>query len=195
MSRQFRFRQAVRCSVLLTAVLLAAGSLHAEQLVTFSRGQSIVVQSSEMRDGWYFFVLEGGGELGVPIGQVATVEDYEAPAAPANVAPVTAAATPAYPGGGQPAAAQSPVGGNPATLPGQAAMPGANPGSQPANPMAAGEDWRYKLRMNGGARPGMQTPRGIANQNPGGMVSFGAQRPGLPGPQRRVPPPQKNPQN
>ena len=36
----------------------------AGQLVTFSRGHSLVVQSAERRGDWYYLTLDGGGQIG-----------------------------------------------------------------------------------------------------------------------------------
>ena len=75
MKKETPFRVPARLAGAVTAAMIAVGALQAEQLVTFIRGQSIVVQSTEMRSGWYYFTLEGGGEIGVPVMQVASVEE------------------------------------------------------------------------------------------------------------------------
>jgi hypothetical protein len=180
-------------------LLLASTALQAAQLVTFTRGQSIVVQSSQKRGEWYYFTLEGGGEIGVPAARVASVEEYEslpAPAAPAAALPPAAVSAT---GSGAPLAAASKPQGDVSVQPppvAQAAAPGKNPGAPATNSMAPGQDdWRYKVRMGGGPRMGMQgsTPYGLAN--PGGRVPFGAPRQPPPGQQQRPPQPPQNPQN
>jgi hypothetical protein len=191
----------MRLTVVLASALLGAGTLQAAQLVTFARGQSIVVQSSEKRDGWYFFTLDGGGQVGVPLAQVASVTEYEAPppaapASPVAPAPGVAAAHPAAAPGRPMAAGTHPAPGQGSPMAAGTVAPG-SPGGNPvpatANTMAPGqEDWRYKARMSGGPRIGgaQRGPYGIAA--PGGRVPFGVQRPGQ---QRREPPGQKNPHN
>jgi translation initiation factor IF-2 len=176
----------------------AAGTLQAAQLVTFTRGQSIVVQSSEKKGAWYYFQLEGGGEIGVPASRVASVEEYEAPPpAPAGGAvpgPVAAPNPPAASAPGQPAPqAQSGSPGSPMAqaAPGQQADPGKQPDSRLNTASPGQDDWRYKVRMSGGPRL-QQNPYSVAGQ--AGRVPFGVQRPGM-GQQRRVPPGQQNPQN
>jgi len=133
--------------------------VHAENLVTFTRGQSIVVLSAEKRGNWYYFVLEGGGEMGVPASRVAHIEEYEAPPAPA-VAPgtdPTAAAPPApAPSSGQPSVAPASAA---QAAPSPNVAPAANPDDANQNPdsrantMAPGDDWRYRTKMSGGPRP------------------------------------------
>ena len=76
----------------------AASPAQAAHLVTFTRGQSIVVQSFEKRGAWYYFILDGGGEMGVQANQVVRIEEYEAPppsALPPLPAPVMPTQAPA----------------------------------------------------------------------------------------------------
>jgi hypothetical protein len=178
-------------------LFVTLGSLsfgHAEHLVTFTRGQSIVVQSAEKRGNWYYFVLDGGGEMGVPASRVAHIEEYEAPPAPA-VAPgtaSTAAAPPAVPpSSGQPSA--DPASSAQAAPPSNVA-PVANPddGNQNqdsrANTMARGDDWRYRAKMSGGPRvlddgPGGIRRMGQGNRPMGGRGGYLGQ-PGAPGSRR-----------
>jgi len=149
-------------------LLLGAQNLiQAAHLVTFTKGQAIVVQSAEKRGNWYYFVLDGGGEMGVPVNRVSRIEDYEAP--PSPVAPSAAPVA----GGGQPPSVvpSSQPSPDPATTAqAPAAMAPADPQaqngtSQPeaANVMSRGEDWRYRVKMSGGPRPQLQ------QDNPGGI--------------------------
>ena len=191
MKKRNQFGLALRLSGLLFAVLSAADGIQAVQLVTFTRGQSIVVQSAEKRGAWYYFVLEGGGEMGVPVNRVALIEEYEPP--PASAA---RAAAPSVPNVAAVSPAQQPAGpamasGNPAqpVAGGQQAEPGsAPPATQPNVAAQGGDDWRYKARMSGGPKREMGTA-GARGALPGRKSPRGAQR--------QYPPPsqQQNPQN
>jgi hypothetical protein len=145
--------------------------------VTFARGQSIVVQSVEKRGAWYYFILEGGGELGVPVNRVATIEDYEPPPVSAVAAAPVAPAVPAVSPEPQQTAA-----GNPAVpaAGGQQAGPGSTPPAPQPNVVEQGEDdWRYKIR--GGPKrlaPNLYGSGGAgASVLPGKKVPPGGQRP------------------
>ncbi len=179
--KRSRFGLALRLSVALGAVLSAADGIQAAQLVTFTHGHSIVVQSAEKRGTWYYFVLEGGGEMGVPASRVALVEAYE----PAP-APRAAAAAPSIP---RVAAAapppQQPAG--PATAPGNVAGPvaegqqAAPPATQPNVAARGSDDWRYKVHMSGGPKRELPGARGMGaaggrGQMPGKKVPPGGQR-------------------
>jgi|GEM_PF-2039391 len=174
----------------------AALPAQAAHLVTFTRGQSIVVQSFEKRGVWYYFILDGGGEMGVQANQVAQIEDYEAP---------PASAIPAVPAGSappMPAPAPSPApqvsSGAPETVqgaPGTGAPPAgaAAPADNAAgNVMSRGNDWRFRARMSGG--PSIQQGGGLRKPpGMGGGVGVGRiqtnntnQNPN----NRQVPPPQ-----
>jgi hypothetical protein len=197
MRKRNRFGLALRLSGVLFAVLSAAGGIQAAQLVTFTGGQSIVVQSAEKRGAWYYFILEGGGELGVPVSRVASIEEYEPPpvsvvAAAAPTIPAVAAVSPAQQPAGQPM-----VPGNPAqpVAGGQQAEPGSTPPATQPNVAAQGEDdWRYKVRMSGGPKREAPNLYGPGTAGARGPLS-GRKVP--PGAQRRYPPPsqQQNPQN
>jgi hypothetical protein len=199
MSSNIRWARFFRILAATAVVVSAGGALQAAQLVTFARGQSIVVQSSQMKNGWYIFSLEGGGEFGVPVAQVSSIEDYEVP--PAPTPPAIGAAVPGQAQAGAinpavtPAGAQPLAGGSaPSPVSALASPPGASPGaSQPNGMAAAQDDWRYKVKMSGGPRMGAQNPYGLAGT--GGRAPFGAGRPGLPGQQRRPPQQPQNPQN
>jgi len=190
MRKRNHFRLALRLSGLLCAVLFAAGGIQAAQLVTFTRGMSIVVQRAEKRGEWYYFILEGGGEMGVPASRVALIEEYDAPpaSAAAQSVPRVAAASPAQqPAGG----AMAP--GNPAqpVAGGQQATP---PATQPNVAAQGNDDWRYKVRMSGGPKRELPNPRGAGAAGargplPGKKASPGGQRLLPPQPQ------QQNPQN
>jgi hypothetical protein len=178
---------------ILAALLAVAGAAGAAQLVTFTRGQAIVVQGVERRGAWYYFTLDHGGEMGVPVNRVARIEEYEAPpGAPAVPEPAAVASAP-------PAASPGVV---PATTPQGAAgateAPPADAASRPDPAAAAGtnvaapgaEDWRYKVRMSGGP---MRKEVGMAPNGPGGPGGRGPMG-GRMG-QRRFPPQPPNPQN
>ena len=196
-------RLGLRLLAALAAILSAAGGVQAAQLVTFTRGQSIVVQSAEKRGAWYYFILEGGGELGVPTSRVASIVDYEPP--PVSVAPAASAVPSVSPAVHQAApqqsASQQPIPGNPAppVAANQQAEPGSAPPASQPNVAAQGDDeWRYKVRM--GAGPTRQAPNLYGTGGAGAALS-GRRVP--PGGQRRVPPAsqqqqqqqQQNPQN
>jgi len=126
----------------------------AGQLVTFTRGQALVVQSAERRGEWYYLTLDGGGQIGVPAARVLRVEEYEAPPPP----PAPVLPPPTYP---VPAAAQVTP---PVAVQGAAGLPNpasTQPGSVAADapdPLAAErraveeapQDWRSPIdRRNG----------------------------------------------
>ncbi|MCI0567495.1 MAG: hypothetical protein L0Z52_04775 [Acidobacteria bacterium] len=178
----------------LAFILVASGAAslaQAAHLVTFTRGQSIVVQSIEKRGAWYYFILDGGGEMGVLASQVARIEEYEAPPPPAL--------------------ASAPQQSLPAQVPGPEtqASPGVNPagpesGSAGANPQAGavapaddpagnmmsrgGNDARFRAARSGG--PSMQQGGGM-RKPPGMGAGVGVGRIGPPNQyNRRTPPPQ-----
>jgi len=197
MGKQIRFGRMVRLAAVMVGLSLVAGAAQAAQLVTFMRGQSIVVQSVEMRGGWYYFILEGGGEVGVPVKQVVSIEEYEAPppslgsaAASSPVAPPAAA--PTSPQAAAQAVLPQPDSGGSAS---RLAEPGTEPPpSQPNTAVQGDEDWRYKVRMSGGPRKGMQNSYGAAGPGAmggGGRLPVGAVKPGT---LRPYPPQQQNPQ-
>jgi hypothetical protein len=171
----------------------AASPVQAAHLVTFTRGQSIVVQSFEKRGVWYYFILDGGGEMGVQVNQVVQIEDYEAPP-PSAIAPAAAPAMPPPPSAPPQVSSGAPEPGPGA--PGTAAPPsGAAPSADnaAANVMSRGNDWRFRARMSGG--PSIQQGGGGLRKPPGmgGGVGVGRiltnntnQNPN----NRQVPPPQ-----
>ena len=174
----------------------------AGQLVTFSRGHSLVVQSAERRGDWYYLTLDGGGQIGVPAARVLRVEEYEAP--PPPPAPVLAPPTYPVPGAAQ---ATPPVG-----APGGAGIPipaTTQPGPVAANdsdPLAAErraveeapQDWRSPIdRRNG---PQLRPMGGFSVMKPGAAGEGG--RPPLGGqggfrrpPGSGYPRPPQNPNN
>jgi len=172
-------RPILRTAVFATMFALGlAANAAAEQLVTFTRGHSIVVLSSEKRGNWYYFALEGGGEMGVPVNQVARMEEYEPPpnALPAGQAAaqepprVTATPTP-------PSAAPSANGSNPSAPANDASAvnPAATnqippPGAKGAEVPQADDDWRTKVKMGGGRS------QAGGSRKPGGMGGWGANR-------------------
>lgn len=129
----------------------------ADQLVNFKEGRSLVVKSSEKRGEWYHLVLEGGGELGVPVNRVASIEEYEPPppgvarsntanqvtaSAPAPAPPATQNSAPS------PAArnlAQDSEAGGVDMTENSAAPPPSPNGGLPGGPASVG-DWRTKTR-------------------------------------------------
>jgi hypothetical protein len=180
---------------LLAAVMAVAGAAGAAQLVTFTRGQAIVVQGVEKRGVWYYFTLDHGGQMGVPVNRVASIEEYEAPAgAPATPAPEAVAATPPAPNPGVAPAT------NPEGAPAPAEPPPADMASRPDPASAAGtnvaapgtEDWRYKVRMSGGPK---RKEVGMSPNGPGGPGMRGPMGGRIPPGQRRFPPQPPNPQN
>ena len=193
MKHPLRFGRATRLALAIMVMMLAGTVAGAAQLVTFTRGQSIVVQSSEYRGGWYYFTLEGGGQVGVPADRVAKIEDYEAaPASPPAAAPAAAAA----PQPAQAVPAPAVTSNSPAAAP-QAAQPVAGPVHQPPsqpNVAAQGnDDWSYKARMSGGPRQLTANPYGMAGAKAapgGGRFPAGALRPGGTGRVVPFPPPQ-----
>jgi len=174
---------------LLLGVSAAASQAQAAHLITFTRGQSIVVQSFEKRGNWYYFILDGGGEMGVLASQVARVEDYDAPP-PSPLASTAAQPVPA------PVPAAAPQG-SPADNSGgqQMGAPGADPqaaaaqpeGEPTANVMSRGNDWRFRAKMSGG--PSMQQGGGGMRKPPGMGAGVGVGQIGNPY-NRRTPPPQ-----
>ena len=169
---------------MMLAFFLALGpcsSALAAQLVTFTRGQAIVVQSVEKRGSWYYFILDGGGEMGVPASRVARIEDYEIP--PQSAAAL--AAPPAAPTSSVPNSPQAPV---PMVAPGggEAEIQGSLSTAPPQVPPSSGDpagnvvtqgddDWRYRVRMGGGPRMqsvggGIRKAAGMGRpMGPGGM--------------------------
>ena len=179
-------------------------SVLAAQLVTFTRGHSIVVQSAEKRANWYYFTLDGGGEIGVPASRVARIEDYEAP--PPSAGALQASAPQPYsPNISQSTNPSQGPGGVGTDLNGSAAnVPLQVPSADAAaNVVSHGdEDWRYKVRMSGGPKlqtsgggirkpAGMGRPMGAGGLMPGGNPNQNpyARRPPIP-----PNPPQGNPQ-
>jgi len=175
---------------ILAAAVVAVGAAGAAQLVTFTRGQAIVVQGVEKRGVWYYFTLDHGGEMGVPANRVASIEEYEAP--PGAPAAATTAPPAANPGvvpattpEGAPAAAEA--------LPSDAANrpdPASATGTNVAAPGT--EDWRYKVKMSGGPR---RKEGGMSPNGPGGPGGRGPMGGRMPPGQRRFPPQPPNPQN
>jgi hypothetical protein len=195
MRKPVRLGTSLGIIVALLASLSATGVIQAAQLVTFDRGQSIVVQSVEKRGGWYYFTLEGGGELGVPVNRVASIENYEPPPvlAAVNAAAAAVAAVAAAPPASPPATAGEPA---PAVAGGQQAQEGppAPPASQPNVAAQGQDDWRYKVKMSGG--PKRQAPNAYGAGGAGARNPLSGRRV-PPGGQRLIPPPaqQQNPQN
>lgn len=155
----------------LTALLVSAPAIQAANLVTFTRGQSIVVQSYEKRGSWYYFILDGGGEMGVPAGHVTRIEEYEAPPAPAvspdptPASPVAMQTSSPAPAGGSPSA---PMGTNNAQPSAQNPAVATPNGQDPSNVMAPGyNDARFRARMSGG--PAMIQPGAGGMRKPAGM--------------------------
>lgn len=189
-------------AVLAAALLLSTTTADAAQLVTFYRGQAIVVQSVEKRGAWYYFVLEGGGEVGVPVSRVARIEEYEAPPGaptanpqPANVASAPPSPSPAVPQGvtQQPALGYPSPGPVSATVPTQNGFPSPQPQPNLAGPES--EDWRSRVRQQGALRKVEGRPSGPgAAAGQAGRTPFGRQPGGGPLPLRR-PPQQQNPPN
>jgi hypothetical protein len=155
----------------LAFVMIAAGAVspaRAAHLVTFTRGQSIVVQSFEKRGTWYYFILDGGGEMGVPLSRVTRIEDYEAPppsavaSAPAQPmqapAPVSGSQAPVAVNSGAP---ENGSGGSPDVQAG-APMPGDDPAANDPDQI---EGWR-RSRMNGVDNQGGAG----STQGPGGGI-------------------------
>lgn len=165
----------------------------AAQVVTFKRGQAMVVDSVEKKDGWYYLTLPGGGQLGVPAAQVTRVEEYEGPpvSEPATVtANQVATGTPSGSSASvPPSAALPPV--SPAvdhSYEAPAPVPRVNAAGQPP---AGVDDWRFKVRRGGGPRPqpgaaGLGGP-GFPGRAEGGLRTTGT----FP----RRPPQQDQPQN
>jgi len=191
MKKRNRFGLALRLSGVLCAVLSAADGIQAAQLVTFTRGQSIVVQSAEKRGAWYYFILEGGGEMGVPVGRVALIEEYEPPPASA-----VAAAAPSVPRVAAVSPAQQTAG--PAMVPGNPAQPVAGgqqasaSATQPNVAAQGNDDWRYKVKMSGGPKRELPSFYGAGAAGARGPLS-GKRVP--PGAQRQAPSKQQNPKN
>lgn len=180
---------------ILAAAIVVAGAAGAAQLVTFTRGQAIVVQGVEKRGVWYYFTLDNGGQIGIPVNRVARIEEYEAPpGAPAVPAPAAVAAAPVAPNPGV-APAMTPQG---APIAGEAQS--AEAAIQPDPASAAGtnvaspgtEDWRYKVKMSGGPQ---RKEVGMSPNGPGGPGARGPMGGRRPPGQRRFPPQPPNPQN
>jgi len=185
--------------VLIVAFFLVAAPaslLQAANLVTFTRGQSIVVQSVEKRGAWYYFVLEGGGEMGVPASRVVRIEEYEAPppsvgvpaaVPPPNVPPPSTSQQPAISAMDARATGGAAGGADSQTV--AQTPPPAPPSEATANVLAHGDDWRYKARMSGGPKPnspgGMRKPGGMAGPMGGNRLQGGAS---VLGPMHRRPP-------
>jgi hypothetical protein len=190
-------------------VLFAAAAVspaQAAHLVTFTRGQSIVAQKVEKRGAWYYFTLDGGGEMGVLASQVTRIEDYEAPPPSAIPAANSESIQPPTPGSGQPptpsSGPQSSLGVNPGgselrsgeSLPATDVRGGAPVPSDDSSDddQAQGNDWRVRNRMNGG--PSIQQGGGV--RKPGMMGSAGGAgriqgfNPNNNPYRRRTPPPQ-----
>ena len=154
-----------------------ASPAQAAHLVTFTRGQSIVVQSFEKRGTWYYFILDGGGEMGVQVNRVVRIEEYEAPppsALPPLPAPVMPTQAPAVapqvssgvnPGGPESGSGTEPQAG--AVAPAE---------DSAANVMSRGNDQRFRaarsggpsMQQGGGMRkaPGVGTGAGVGRINP-----------------------------
>ena len=202
-------RPTIRIAVFASAFALGlAADAGAAQLVTFTRGHSIVVQTAEKRGNWYYFTLDGGGEMGVPVKQVARMEEYELP--PASSAPQGADApapqpTAAVPGN-PPAAAPPAMGGNPSGSPASQGN-AVDPAGAPSAPSADGvgvvapggeSDWRSRVKMgNAGRNPsGQRQPNGLgawgAGRNHGGANPYNVnqRRPPNKPPQQPSPPQQ-----
>ena len=165
----------------------AAAPAQAAHLVTFTRGQAIVVQSYEKRGTWYYFVLDGGGEMGVLAHQVARIEEYEAPPPPA----LAAAPAPSMPTPAPGTAPQVSPGANPGgPEPGTGVAPPVDPqagavapqGDSTANVMTRGNDWRFRAKQSGG--PSIQMGGGGMRKPPGMGAGVGVGRIG----NRRTPP-------
>ena len=189
-------RPRIRTVVFTSALALGlAANAGAAQLVTFTRGHSIVVQAAEKRGNWYYFTLEGGGEMGVPVKQVARMEEYDLPLAPA------APQSPGAPEAPRVTAVPNPPPSAPAT-------PGATPqdanavdpsarGQAPTADAAGavvpdGEDWRSRVKMGvGGGGAGRSQQFGT--RKVGGMGGANRQAPGQ-NPFNRRPPNNKPPQ-
>ncbi|HEU5179685.1 MAG TPA: hypothetical protein VFW45_02770 [Candidatus Polarisedimenticolia bacterium] len=181
-------RQKIRTAIVASAFALGlAANASAAQLVTFTRGHSIVVQTVEKRGNWYYFTLDGGGEMGVPVKQVASLEEYDLP--PAAAAPDAAAQQPP-----RVTAVPNPPPSAPDAAPAPAALQ-SNPGDAPAqqdpnavDPTAGGqhpgdvgnaapngsEDWRSKVKMNVGGRSQQLAP---GRRQGAGMGGYGAVNP------------------
>jgi hypothetical protein len=171
MNRKARHANWIPLAACLGAAFLLAPAARAAKLVTFERGQAMVVQGAERRGSWYYFSLEGGGEFGVPVNRVSRIEDYEAP--PASVPAAPANQMVSAPGAGVPpgsvAVPLPGAGGNPVAG-GQPAGAGAHPGPEiPTDPQA----WRERVSMPGGPR--IQQGREQMQFTPG------SRRPVLPG--------------
>ena len=193
-------RPKIRTAVFTSALALGlAANAGAAQLVTFTRGHSIVVQAAEKRGNWFYFTLEGGGEMGVPVKQVARMEEYDlplasaAPQAPGSPEPQRVPAAPNAPPGAP--ATPAAMEGNPGSQPpqdGNAVDPSAAEQPQPLDAAGAvlpnGEEWRTRVKKNVGMGQQLGTRRA------GGMGGANRQQ-GMPGPNpynRR--PPNKPPQ-
>jgi hypothetical protein len=158
----------------LAIILVGSGAVSpalAAHLVTFTRGQAIVVQSFEKRGTWYYFILDGGGEMGVQANQVVRIEEYEVPP-PSALPPAPAPAMPAP----APEVVQSGV--NPGGPESGSAAPAVAPDPQQdesaANVMSRGNDQRFRAARSGG--PSMQPGVGGTRKPPGMGAGAGVGR-------------------
>jgi hypothetical protein len=171
----------------------AASTAQAAHLVTFTRGQSIVVQSYEKRGTWYYFILDGGGEMGVQANRVARIEEYEAPP-PSALAPAPAPSMPTQAPGVAPQVSSGVNPGGP-----ESGYAGSAPATDPqagvvapaedsaANVMSRGNDQRFRAARSGG--PSMQQGGGGVRKPPGMGTGAGVGRIN-PYNRRTQPPPQ-----
>jgi len=168
----------------LMTTIVSARAVEAANLVTFTRGQSIVVQSVEKRGIWYYFVLDGGGEMGVPASRVSRIEEYEAPpasAVPAAPAPPVSMQTSSAPQGSAASPAGQPAADN-AGQPGQPAVAAQN--SQDNSNVLSHDrnENRFRARMTGGPAiqqggGGMRKPAGMIGGRVGGNPGDPTQNP------------------
>jgi len=172
MNPTFGRRRIGPLAALATIGIFSTTAAPAVQLVTFVKGQAIVVQSAEKRGAWYYLVLEGNGEIGVPANRIARIEEYEAP--PPSTTPQPPAPVPN-------GASANPV--NPSVQPGS--PPGVTPpgaveqGTPPPPPNtnvgAPGSDaWRNRQGMMGGPQAG---GRRMGRGGGGMQPAFGRQGP------------------
>ena len=200
-------KRTARHTVAMSLLIAALGPVslaRAASLVTFARGQAIVVQSVEKRGSWYYFVLEGGGEMGVPVNRVVRIEEYEAPP-PSTAAPAVAvtpgpAAVPGSPAqqAGAPSAGSPQAGVNPPGAPGDPQAGSKSPQNPGANVVSQGDDdWRYRVQVPGGPRAqedgagGVRKAGGISPMGAGGRLQGYGGRPLPYGRRPPVVPPQQ----
>jgi len=172
MNPTFGRRRIGPLAALATIGIFSITTAPAVQLVTFVKGQAIVVQSAEKRGAWYYLVLEGNGEIGIPATRIARIEEYEAP--PPSTTPQPPSPVP----NGAPA---SPVNPSvqpispPAGTPSGAVEQGTLPPPPNTNVGAPGsEAWRNRQGMMGGPQAGGRRMGGAG----GGMKpTFGRQGP------------------